>query len=111
MRLADLEADAQLEIPRDIGRAIKMLATDERYATAWQFIIQRLCGVRRLSFMPGRGEAAELMIWFEGRRFVGEQLLRIVETVIPDETPELLPARTMTEKVRRRTARQLARDP
>jgi len=110
MRLADLEADSQLDVPIDVGHNVKMLAQDPRYALAWQFIIEKLCRARALSYIPGRDQATDLMVWFEGRRFVGEQLLRIVEIPIPDAEPKLPPARTITEKVRRRAAKQAEQD-
>lgn len=106
MRLSELEADVQLDVPREIGHAIKRLAADPQYAAAWRFITEQLCGVRRLSFVPTRPEARDTMVWFEGRRFVGEQLLRIAETVITDTEPASPPARTMTEKARRRVSPQ-----
>jgi hypothetical protein len=109
MKLADLERDAQIEVPRELGRAVKALAADPRHQVAWRFILDRLCGQRRLSFVPGQPNPAELMIWFEGRRYVGEQLARIVEAPIPDDDdPPEPPARTLTERARRRTAKKSA---
>lgn len=108
MKLSDLETDAQLDVPREMGRAVKALAADPRHKKAWGFILHQLCGLRRLSFRPGQANPAELMIWFEGRRFVGEQLLRIAESPIDDETPAEPPARTITERVRRREAKKPA---
>jgi hypothetical protein len=102
VRLQKIENDAHLEVPVEIGRAIKALAADERHRKAWRFIIDQLCGQRRLSFVPGLPEGRDMMLWREGRRFVGEWLLRIAETPIPDETPSEPPARTLVEKQRRR---------
>lgn len=105
MRLSEIEADGHLQVPPELGRAIKALAADERHAKAWRFIIDQLCGQRRLSFVPGLPEGRDMMLWREGRRFVGEWLVRIVETPIPDETPPEPPARTMAERQRRRAKR------
>jgi hypothetical protein len=102
MQLSKLETDAQLDVPRDAGGLIKRLANDPAYRLAWEFITQSLCGVRRLSFVPGAPEATEIMYWREGRRFVGEQLLRIAETPMPAEEAPEPPARTMTERAARR---------
>lgn len=105
MQLSKLESDTQLEVPRDVGGTIKRLASDPAYRLAWDFITQSLCGVRRLSFVPGVPEATELMCWFEGRRFVGEQLLRIAEApMLDDPIPEPKP-RTMAERQARRQAK------
>src|SRR6266567_7202850 len=102
MRLSELETDAQLDVPREMGRAVKALASDQRHAAAWRFIVEELCGHRRLSFVPGRSDPTELMIWREGRRFVGEWLMRIAEAPMDDETPPEPAARTMTERALRR---------
>lgn len=109
MRLSDLEADSQLEVPRDAGGAIKRLAGDPTYRLAWDFIVQNLCGVRRLSFVPGSPDATALMHWREGRRFVGEQLLRIAETKMPEETPAEPRTRSLAEKQSRRAKAKPAR--
>lgn len=107
--LQQLERDAQLEVPPEIGRAIKALAADKTHERALRFIIDRLAGYRRLSFVPGLPEARDTMIWLEGRRFVGEQLARLIETPIPESEPAAEPpARTLTEKARRRAKSQPA---
>jgi len=99
--LQEIENDAHLVVPREVGGALKALAADPAHQIAWRFIIDQLCGQRRLSFVPGMPEGRDMMIWREGRRFVGEWLMRIVETPIP-ETKAEPPARTMAERQRRR---------
>jgi hypothetical protein len=108
MELSKLEADAHLDVPVEVGRNIKALFADARYQVAVKFIVESLCGQRRLSFVPGQPSPADLMMWREGRRFVGEWLMRIVETPIPDAQEPEPPARTMTEKHERRTRRKAA---
>lgn len=100
-----MEADAQIEVPRGVGGSIKALAHDPQYRAAWRFIVDQLCGQRRLSFIPNAPVPTEFMIWREGRRFVGEMLQRIADAPMVDEVPPEPPARTMTERVRRRGVR------
>lgn len=95
------EADSEIAVPRDAGGEIKTIA--RQYPVAWRFIIEALCRARKLSYVPGSDDARDLMVWNEGRRFVGEQLQRIAETPMPVETPPEPPARSMTEKARRRS--------
>jgi hypothetical protein len=105
MRLQDLERDAEIEVPRAVGGNIKQLARDPNYAIAWRFIIEDLCGRHRLSYRPGVDNPESLMIWLEGRRFPGEMLERIAAAEMPTETPAEPPARTMTERARRRATK------
>lgn len=110
-KLSEIEADSQLDVPREAGRALKAFAegaaNEYQQQLAYRFILEVLCGVDRLSFVPGRENPADLMIWREGRRFVGQQLRRIVATPMTDEPePEPPPPRTITERVRRREKRQ-----
>ena len=100
--LQELEADAQLQVPREIGRAIKALFADANHRVAVQFIVEQLCGRHRLSFVPSNPQAHDTMLWREGRRFVGETLTRIAEAPMEEETPPEPPARTMTERAERR---------
>lgn len=106
LSLSDLERDGQLAVPKDVGAAIKTLAADPAHQLAWRFIIDKLSGRNRLSFWPGAPESRDLMVWFEGRRFVGEWLERIAQEPIPEPEPIQPPARTMTEKARRRNRAQ-----
>jgi len=99
------EDDSHITVPRAVGGAIKEIA--RQYPLAWRFVIEALCRVGKLSYVPGNPDARDVMIWFEGRRFVGEQLQRIVDTPMEDEPPVLPPARTMTEKARRRQAKDV----
>jgi len=105
MRLKDLELDAQLDVPRDAGSAIKALAAGTADAVAqrlaYRFILDNLAGVDRMSFVLA-GDMPMVLAWREGRRFVGVQLRRIVDTPMTDEPEVLPPARTMTERAKRR---------
>lgn len=107
-RLSDLEADAQMEVPRAIGSALKAFANGaagpEQQKLAYQFIVETLAGVNRLGFaLP---DAAEIMGWRQGRRFVGLQMNAIVAAPMEDETPPEPRPRTMTERQERRTRGQ-----
>lgn len=104
--LQQIERDAQLEVPKEIGGNLKMLFADPNYQLSVRFIVDQLCGQRRLSFVPGLTEGRDMMLWREGRRFVGEWLVRIVETPIPEEATAESPARTMSERARRRNKTQ-----
>jgi hypothetical protein len=102
--LRELEADATIGVPRDVGSAIKAwkngTAGPAEQQLAWQFVVKELAAVGKLSFAipdePG------IMWWRQGRQFVGLQLETIAET--PMEAPQRVepPARTMTERVARR---------
>jgi hypothetical protein len=102
--LRELEADAQMAVPRDAGSAIKAWKNGTAGAAeqqlAWQFVIRELAGVGKLSFAIPDDPA--VMGWRQGRQFVGLQLETIAET--PMEDPQTIepPARTMTERVARR---------
>lgn len=106
MPLSGSDGDTPIEITRETARMIKALFADPHHQLALQFIVNDLCGQRRLSFVPGVPEATELMIHREGRRFVGEWLMRIVETAVPDELEDEPVARTMTAKAERRNKQQ-----
>lgn len=106
MRLKELELDAQLEVPREVGAALKALAIggagQHQQLIAYRFILEALCGVDRMSFILA-DDLPMVMAWREGRRFVGLQLRRIVEAPMSDPEPPPMPiARTMTERARRR---------
>jgi hypothetical protein len=106
MRLKDLEADAQVEVPRETGRAVKALAagraSELQQIEAYRFILDNLAGTDRMSFVLA-DDVPMVMAWREGRRFVGLQLRRIVAAPMVEEPePELPPARTMTERAKRR---------
>lgn len=104
MKLSDLEQDAQLDVPVDAGAQIQEFA--RLYPLGFKFIVDALCGKDRIIYRPMPGlDTGMLMAWLDGRRFVGVQLTRIVETPIelPPDTEG--PARTITEQVRRREER------
>ena len=103
--LRELEADAQMEVPRDIGRAIKAwkvgAANDEQQRMAYRFVVHTIAAINRPSFaLP---DEPSIMGWRQGRRFVGLQLETIAEAPMTDELPPPEPPpRTMTERVARR---------
>jgi hypothetical protein len=106
MRLKELELDAQLEVPREVGSALKALAIGSagthQQMIAYRFILDALCGVDRMSFILA-DDVPMVLAWREGRRYVGLQLRRIVEAPMQDPEPPPLPIpRTMTERARRR---------
>lgn len=86
-------------VPVHIHRAVKALAADEKHRVALEFIINELGGRHRISFVIGH---AESMVWLEGRRYVAEIIARLIEDAIPEVAEDLQPARTLTEKARRR---------
>jgi hypothetical protein len=99
-----LEPDGNnYEIPIEIHRSIKALAADAAHANALDFIINILGCRHRFSFVVGVPNADETMLWFEGRRYVGEMLARLIERPIETQAEKKPPARTMTERARRRT--------
>ena len=105
MQLSRLEADAELEVPRDIGGLVKRFASDPAYTRLWDFLCNEFGRAGKLSYVPGQADARDLMIWLEGRRFVGVMLQRIAAAPMPDETPPEPRARTMVERQRRRATK------
>lgn len=100
----EAEGAAELQVPEEIGRAIKALAADEQHRAAWAFIVDVVCGTDRLAFaLPDAAPA--VMGWRQGRRYVGLTLRRIAETPIPDKAPPEPPARTMVERQKRRATK------
>lgn len=107
LSLKDLERDGQLAVSKEIGAAVKTLAADPAHQLAWRFIVDELSGRNRLSFWPWVPESRDLMIWFEGRRFVGEWLERLVREPIPEaEKVEPYKRISTTERARRRSRAQ-----
>ena len=107
MKLSDFEADSQLDVPRDAGRALKALAAGEANAAqqrmAYRFFVDVLGAKDKLTFRPLVGVDLPLtMAWFEGRRFVAVQAERIVAAPMDDPEPAEPPARTITERAERR---------
>lgn len=105
MQLSKLETDAHLDVPRDVGGLVKRFANDPTYARLWSFLCDDIGRAGKLSYVPGQVDARDLMIWFEGRRFIGVMLQRIAAAPMPDETPPEPPARTMSERQRRRATK------
>lgn len=98
MQLRELEADAQVECPRETGHNIKAFWNDPQYRLTRDFIINDLCGVHRLSSaLPGADAD-----WKNGRRWPGLVLEQIAATPMVDAAPAEPPARTITERVARR---------
>lgn len=84
---SDLDAQEGIEVPREVGHALKALAdgtaNDAQQKKAYAFILYGLCGVDRASFV--HAEDSQLtMAWREGRRFVGRWLRQIVEAPFAD---------------------------
>lgn len=94
----------QVEVDPEIHRAVKALGSDPAHAVAVQFIIYQLCGRHRSSFLVGVPNPTESMVWLEGRRYVGEMIARLIERPVEEKPVVQPPARSMTEKVRRRQA-------
>lgn len=86
--------------------AVKALGHDETHQFAVDFIINVLCGRHRMSFVAGVPNSSETMAFFEGRRSIGETIARLIERAIPTPPPAPLPpAKTQTEKARRRATK------
>lgn len=100
------EPDGQyIEVPEEMQGAIKALGNDPVHRRAVDYIIDVVCGRHRLSFVAGVANSAETMVWFEGKRSIGETLARMIERPMDKKSaPPLPPARTHTEKARRRKA-------
>lgn len=91
------------EVPPEMQGAVKALGNDPTHQVAVDFIVNILCGRHRMSFVAGVPNSAETMVFFEGRRFVGEMLARMIDRPIDKKPqPPEPPARTMTEKAARR---------
>ena len=112
MKLSDIEADTHLDVPVESGRAIKALAAGTanaaQQAEAYRFIVERLAGTDRLSFVVIADLPMDLiMAWREGRRFVGMQLRRIVAAPAPPDPgkPEPKPRATAARVRRLQNAR------
>jgi hypothetical protein len=102
--LKELDYDVQMAVPEAVGEALKAFAIGaagpEQQRAAYRFIVHDLAGVDRLGFaLPGDGD---VMAWRNGRRFVGLQIERIVATPMDGAVERAPPARTMTERARRR---------
>ena len=110
MKFSDLDIDAQLDVPRDVGRALKAFAKGRagkhQQILAYRFIVEGLGARDQLLFRPYPNmDVGLMMAWLDGRRFVGLQMERIVAAPMTDAPePELPPARTMTERVARRNS-------
>lgn len=98
--LRELEADAQVECAREVGHNIKAFWNDPKYRLTRDFLINDLCRVHRLSSaLPGADAD-----WKNGRRWPGLVLEQLATAPMDDPVPPEPPARTMTEKARRRAA-------
>lgn len=98
------EADGTFtEVPPEVHSAMKALGNDPAHRVALAYIIDDLSGRNHLSFVAGVPNAPEAMAWFEGRRFVGEMIARLIKDPIVTPPLRLRRAKTITESVRRRT--------
>jgi hypothetical protein len=107
--MAAIEPDEKafdLEVPRDVAHQIKNIA--QEYPGLWKWVLEDLCRIYKLSWVPGTNRADSLAPILEGRRWVGLALLQIQANPV-DPAPEPNngpPAQmTMTERVRRRNSR------
>ena len=100
MTLQEAEALARVECSDAVRHALKALWNDPAHKMACDFIVEHLCGVARLTAcLPG--DAANVN-WWNGRRYVGQQIMDIVRSPIP-ERPVQQPSRvSTTERARRR---------
>jgi hypothetical protein len=104
MRLQQLEADAELEVPRHIGSQLKEAA--RQFPDLFRWIIYDFCGKDRTTYRPVPNiDMSIVMAINEGSRMRGVFLERIINAPMPTETPPEPPARTMTERARRRTTK------
>jgi hypothetical protein len=102
MSLKEQEALARVECSDVVRHALKALFADPTHHLACSFIVDQLCGVNRLSAcMPMDAAASN---WWNGRRYVGQQLLDIVRSPIPEKQEP--PSRRMStaERVRQRNS-------
>jgi hypothetical protein len=71
-------------------RAVKALAagmaSDAQQRRALDWIIHRAAGTYDLSFRPGGEDGRRATDFSEGKRFVGLQLVRLVNMKMPDPT-------------------------
>lgn len=75
-------------------------ATPEQQQRAYRYVVYWLAGVSRLEFaLPGE---ESIVNWRQGCRFVGLQIEATADLVLDEAEPPEPPARTMTEKARRR---------
>ncbi len=104
----ELAEGLDIAVPLDAGAALKALANGtagpEEQKLAWRFIVYGLSGFDTLYYQPkpGADNTTNLMLWREGRRFVGGFMKKIAEEPVETATSPLPPPRTMTEKARRR---------
>jgi hypothetical protein len=98
--LRELDQDFMMEVPREDGR--KLQAMFRAHPEATDILLRDFCGIYRSSYVPG-SDAPIAMAVRVGEQRVGLKIIRIRDAVIPeDPTPPEPPARTMTEKARRR---------
>jgi hypothetical protein len=98
------EAAFDLEVPRHVAQQIKTVA--QEYPDLWTWVLEDLCRIYKLSWIPGTDRADSLAPILEGRRWVGLALMQVEANPIksapaPDNRP---PAQTTTsERMRRRS--------
>lgn len=93
--------------------AIKSLeagvANDHQQKLALKAIVDKVCGVRDMSFRPGGEDGRRATDFAEGKRFVGEQLTRALR--LPMEVSGDTNARTTDSSSTRRPAPRPRRNP
>jgi hypothetical protein len=101
MTLQEAEALARVECPDAVRHALKALAVDPTHKMAFDFIVEQLCGINRLSAcLPHEAAAAN---WWNGRRYVGQQILDIVRSPIPEKPQPPERRMSTSERVRQRS--------
>lgn len=94
--------------PPEVRAAIRAwragTATESQQLRAYAYVVNELCGITQLHYaMPGEESVVN---WRQGCRYVGLSI-EIAAMLPPedDNTPPEPPARTMTERARRRAAK------
>ena len=93
------------DIPHSAVVALKALeqgtADEFQQREAWAYIREQLCDVDKMSFWPGGEDGRRATDFAEGKRWVGDQLRRIVrfkpEKIDPRGEPPAMPSDQSTE--------------
>ena len=102
MTLQEAEALARVECSDAVRRALKALAADPAHKMAFDFIIEQLCGVNRLSAcLPADVSSVN---WWNGRRYVGQQIFDIVRSPIPEKPVPVERRMSTSERARQRNS-------
>jgi hypothetical protein len=98
--LQETEALARVECSDAVRHALKALFADPEHKLACDFIVEALCGINRLSAcQPADVSTAN---WWNGRRYVGLQLIDIVRAPIPEQPLAVVRRISTAEQARQR---------